>query len=168
MAITGGQLTSAFLTPQMQCYFEKKLSPLPSDEIRIRLEETLKFLNIATYFTCNIPVSQEIDDVWHYWILETKEYQKLCSVLQGRSFLHHSSNAYLECAGTRARITGLDESVEILATYVLNYGPFEERRARYWPFAAQLMDSLSWSIEQLNDWLLGAFRADWFGVELRR
>lgn len=167
MPITGTQLSSALLSPQMRCYFERKLSPVPPDEIRIRIEETLKFLNIATFFTCNIPVTQEIDDVWHYWILETREYQKLCSMLQGRSFLHHSSNAYLECSGAKAALANIDESVEILGTYVLNYGPFEKDRVHYWTFATQLMDSLSWSLEQLNDWLWEAFRADRIGAELR-
>lgn len=158
MPITNQQLTGAFLNPQMKCYFEKKLSALSSAEVGVRVEETLKFLNMATYFHCNIPVSKEIDDIWHYWILETREYEILCSKLQGRRFIHHSSNDYLacHCDDIQPNSNGLEQEVAMLATYVLNYGPFEKDRVKYWLFAAHLVDNHGWSVEQVNDWLSSA------------
>lgn len=156
MAITNQQLRDAFLNPQMKCYFEKKLSPLPSVEVGVRIEETLKFLNMAIYCNGSIPVSKEIDDIWHYWILETREYDKLCSALQGREFVHHSSNVYLKCQGGHVRQDDLEQDVAMLATYVLNYGPFEKERVKYWLFAAHLVDDCGWSVEKLNDWLTSA------------
>jgi hypothetical protein len=62
-------------------------TPQPSAEVYIRIEETLKFLNMATFCEGNIPVTQELDDIWHYWVLETREYAKLCVSLQGRDFI---------------------------------------------------------------------------------
>ena len=158
MTITNQQLQEAFLNPQMKYYFDKKLSPLPSAEVSIRVEETLKFLNMATYFHCNIPVSKEIDDVWHFWILETREYAQLCTKLQGRRFIHHSSNVYLNCCGqpNSKHENDLEEEAAMLGTYVLNYGPFEPDRIKYWVFAAHLVDACGWSVQQLNDWLLSA------------
>jgi hypothetical protein len=158
MAITNQQLRDAFVSPRMKCYFEKKLSPLSCAEVAVRVEETLKFLNMATYFHCNIPVSKEIDDVWHYWILETREYDKLCSMLQGRRFVHHSSNDYLECSSDDIRLQSndLEQEVAMLATYALNYGPFEKSRVKYWLFAAHLVDNHGWSVARLNDWLTSA------------
>jgi hypothetical protein len=154
MAITNRQLRNAFLSPAMKQYFLKKLSPLPTSEVCIRIEETLKFLNIAVYCNGNIPVSKEIDDVWHYWILQTREYSKLCSVLQGRKFLHHSSNDYLKHSDKKVGSKGnLTRNIAMLATYVLNYGPFERKRVRYWPLAAHLVEESGWTIEQLNRWL---------------
>jgi hypothetical protein len=155
MAISNRQLRDAFLRPQMQCYFERKLSPASCAEVAVRIEETLKFLNVATYFRCNIPVSKEIDEVWHYWILETTEYQELCSKLQGRRFIHHSSNDYLECQGqgTKTHENDLEQEVAMLATYVLNYGIFEKDRVKYWRFAAHLVENVGWTLDQLNDWL---------------
>jgi hypothetical protein len=70
-AISNRQLTDAFLSPQMECYFHKKLPDVPAVELLIRIQEALKFLNLATYCEGNIPVSQVIDDIWHLWILET-------------------------------------------------------------------------------------------------
>ncbi len=158
MKITNEQLRETFLNPQMRGYFEKKLAPLASDEVLVRIEETLKFLNIATYFHCSIPVSKEIDDIWHYWILETREYQQLCSKLQGQQFLHHSSNDYLRCQGEDSQVheNNLEEEVQMLATYALNYGPLQQDRLKYWPFASYLLKRNGWDVEQLNEWLASA------------
>jgi hypothetical protein len=154
MTITNQQLRDAFLTPQLKHYFEQKLSPLPCAEVCVRVEEALKFLNIAVYCHGNIPVSKEIDEIWHYWILETKEYQKLCSALQGRKFLDHSSNDYLKYFDKDIETRNdLTRDVAMLATYVLNYGPFEKKRMKYWPLAAHLVEKSGWSARQLNRWL---------------
>ncbi|MBO0696955.1 MAG: hypothetical protein J2P46_01045 [Zavarzinella sp.] len=155
MAISNRQLRDAFLTPPMACYFAKKLPALDPAELGIRIEEALKFLNIATYCRGSIPVSKEIDDIWHLWILETNEYDRLCRALQGGQFIHHSSNAYLNCCGAANPPPGdeLEHKVEMLGTYVRNYGPFQADRLRYWPFAAHLVDDVGWSLDQLNEWL---------------
>ena len=159
MAISNRQLRDAFLTPPMECYFAKKLPALDRAELAIRIEETLKFLNIAAYCRGNIPVSKEIDDIWHLWILETDEYERLCRVLQGRQFIHHSSNAYRNCRGDPVQGPGddLDEKVAMLGTYALNYGPFQPDRVKYWSFAAYLVDDVGWSLSRLNDWLARAW-----------
>jgi hypothetical protein len=124
----------------------------------VRVEEALTFPNIATYFYCNIPVSKKIDDIRHLWILETKEYEKRCAILQGRTFIHHSSSDYLECQGYDiiAHNNELEREVAMLVTYVINYGPFEVERTQYWLFAAHLIKNNGWSVEQLNEWLTSA------------
>jgi hypothetical protein len=45
----------------------------------------------------------------------------------------------------------LEQEVAMLATYVINYGPFEEERTRYWLFSAHLVKNNGWSVEQLNE-----------------
>ena len=154
LTITNGQLRDAFLTPQMLAYFEKKLVHLSAAEIGVRIEEALKFLNIAVYCEGDIPVTEEIDEVWHYWILETKEYERLCRKLQGRKFLHHSSNDYRKLFGhIFDEEADLASNIAMLGTYVLNYGPFEADRVKYWRLAAHLVDNQGWSVERLNAWL---------------
>lgn len=44
----------------------------------------------------------------------------------------------------------------MLATYVLNYGPFRKDRIKYWRLAAHLVDKCGWSVRQLNGWLASA------------
>lgn len=158
MPISNERLREAFLTPQMACYFARKLPGLDPAELTIRIEETLKFLNIAVYCSGNIPVTREIDDLWHLWILETREYERLCGLLQGRAFLHHTSNVYLDCCGEAVPSPRqeLEEKLAALAMYVKNYGPLRAERIRYWTFAAHLVDDCGWSLGQLNDLLAGA------------
>lgn len=156
MAISNQQLREAFLSPQMECYFHGKLPDVPVAELGVRIEETLKFLNMAVYCDGNIPVSQEIDDIWHYWILETREYERLCSLLQGGSFIHHSSNVFAECCGDGSPVppNEREQDVAMLAGYVLNYGPFEVDRVRYWRLADHLVRRCGMTVEQLNEWLM--------------
>jgi hypothetical protein len=139
----------------MRCYFERKLPEVTEAEVVVRIEETLKFLNMAVFCHGNIPVSQEIDDMWHLWILETREYETLCALLEGRRFIHHSSNVYAACAGEGASAleNDFEHDVATLANYVLNYGPFEADRIRYWPLAAHLVQTCGMRLEQLNAWL---------------
>lgn len=158
--ITNRQLRNAFLNPQMKYYFDKKLSPLPSDEIDSRIEEALKYLNMVIHCNGDIPVSREVDEVWHYWILETAEYEKLCAKLHGGMFLHHSSNDYAEYADEDAKNRRIDLhlGISILSSYVLNYGPFAEDRVQYWPLAVRLMERFDWTLSELNEWLGSAVR----------
>jgi hypothetical protein len=154
MPITGNDLRAAYLTPPMLHYFRKKLLDISEDELLIRIEETLKFLTIAHFSSSAIPVIREIDDIWHYWILQTQEYEELCRVLPSGKFIHHSSNAYLGFfdpnIGDRL---DLHADVKMLAIYVANFGPFAENRAKYWHLPAFLIGKRGWSVHELNDWL---------------
>jgi len=42
----------------------------------------------------------------------------------------------------------------MLALYVTNFGPFDERRARHWLLAHHLLQRCGWSLSELNGWLL--------------
>ena len=150
--ITNQQLRETFLTPNMKYYFGKKFPQLSSEEVDLRIEELLKYLNMAVYCNGDIPFSKEIDDFWHYWILETQEYQGLCDKLQGRKFFHHSSNDYAEFSDKDAKSRKIEpqRGVEILVAYVMNYGDFEEDRVIHWPFAAMLCQKFGWTVSELN------------------
>lgn len=154
MPITNQQLFDTFVSAPMLHYFQKKFSSLSQIELRARIEETLKFLAIGTFCSGCIPVSRDIDQIWHHWILQTEEYQALCLSLPGKTFIHHSSNDYIkyfdENVGKRDNLA-LD--VKMLALYTVNYGPFEASRVRYWLLASHLVSKRGWSVEQLNDWL---------------
>jgi hypothetical protein len=153
--ISNEQLRAAFLTPAMQHYFERKLAELSPGEVAARVEELLKFLNMTIHSHGAIPVSEEIDDVWHLWVLQTKQYSQLCRNLQGGRFIHHSSNDYEEYVDKdfRTRPADLQRAVAVLRSYVINYGPFDADRVKYWPLAAQLLHRLGWTVARFNEWL---------------
>ena len=153
--ISNEQLRASFVTPAMAYYFERKLAPLPKADVDARVEELLKYLNLAAHSHGGIPFSDEIDDVWHLWIMQTKEYMQLCMKLQGGKFIHHSSNDYEEYTDKdlRQRPVDLQRAVAMLRAYVVNYGPFAADRVRYWPLAGRVMEQLGWSVDRLNAWL---------------
>lgn len=158
--ITNEELRATFLSPAMKYYFDRKMAPLSSDEVNMRIEELLKYLNMATHSHGGIPFSPDIDDVWHYWIMQTKDYKLLCEKLDGGKFIHHTSNEYEEYfdRGVKQRPVDVQRAVSLLRSYVLNYGPFEQDRIRFWPAAEQVTQRLGWTAQQLNAWLEGASR----------
>jgi hypothetical protein len=168
MVITNQQLSDTYLSAPMLHYFKRKFSRLSGIELHERIEETLKFLAIATFCSGSVPVSREIDEIWHHWILQTQEYEELCLSLPGGTFIHHSSNDYIRYFDHN--IGGHDNlrlDVKMLAIYVANYGPFEASRVKYWLLASHLLGKCGWSIEQLNDWLSLAQdkEALWHGMQ---
>jgi hypothetical protein len=162
MAITGAELLEFYLAPQMEAYFLKKLSKSFSpDEIRVQIVELLKGLSI--YHNCKggIPFSEEIDEVWHLWILQTLQYAELCEKLPGKKFLHHSSVDYINKAipADDGREIEMFSSFEIerllsfFASYVYNFGSLEEPVMKYWPKAQLLQEAQDLSLQQFNDYL---------------
>ena len=153
--ITNETLRETFVSPAMKYYFDRKLAPLPSAQVDARIEELLKYLNMAAHSHGGIPFSDEIDDVWHLWIMQTKEYMQLCGKLQGGKFIHHSSNDYEEFNDKhiKERPVDLPRAVAILRAYYINYGPLEADRVQYWPVAAQVTQRLGWTADRLNEWL---------------
>jgi hypothetical protein len=153
-AITDQQLRAAYLDEPMLGYFRRKLPDVAESDLLVRIEETIKFLFIADECTGAIPVTREIDDVWHYWILQTQEYARLCESLPAGEFIHHCSNDYLVYFDPSVgQEDDLANGVRMLALYVENFGPFVADRAKYWRLAALLMSKFAWSMEELNDWL---------------
>ena len=138
----------------MAHYFTSKFADLPGDELHMRIEEALRFLFISHECKGSIPISKDIDEIWHAWILQTQEYMALCERLPTRTYIHHSSNDYLRffdpLVGER---DGLEHDVKMLALYVSNFGPFDERRAMHWLLPRHLLERLKWSVSDLNEWL---------------
>jgi hypothetical protein len=154
MMLSGEDLRAVYLPPSMLHYFHRKLPDLSEDELLARVEEALKFLAIARFCTSAIPVTKEIDDIWHYWILQTQEYEALCRALPGGEFIHHSSNAYLEYEDPEISTNwNVRADVEMLAIYVANFGPFSANRIRFWSLPAFLIEKRGWSLDDLNHWL---------------
>ena len=65
------------LPPKMEEYFYRKLVGELQEEIRVKLIEFLKFCLLYPQAKCNIPFNAEIDEIWHLWILQTRQYQEL-------------------------------------------------------------------------------------------
>lgn len=153
--ITNKELRDAFISPNIQYYLHQKLKPTDPEEVDVRTEELVKYLKMSIHFGGGIPFSESVDDVWHYWIMETEEYFKLCQNLHGKGYIHHSSNDFQEFTdkNIKSQRPDFDSILTFFVAYVLNYGPFDERRIKYWPLAEKLIEAFNWNVDQFNQWL---------------
>lgn len=88
-------LLERFLTPEMFVYFCQKSGLSPPETLR-RIAEMLKFLILVRNFPGNIIFGKEIDEIWHLWVLQTREYEMLCAALPGGEIRHHCAREYPE------------------------------------------------------------------------
>lgn len=154
--VTDDALLKKYVPPPMEAYFSRKLPDIHRGELRIRIVECLKFLTLFHFAPGEVFFSTEIDDIWHYWILQTREYADLCTTLPSGKFLHHSSFDYSverERHANRDLDRGIDRLVSFFASYVYNFGPMEEHRLQYWPALQMLMTVGEWNLTQVNAYL---------------
>lgn len=132
------------------------------DTIRSRIErddrtlneqviECLKYLAIVSMTPGRrIPVTPEVDDVWHELIVQTKPYSRLCADLPGGEFIHHESITpvvYAERVGGHEFVA---EFVQWIPDYVHNFGEFTEESAQHWTVCAFLRTTMGLSLDQIN------------------
>ncbi|MFI7099363.1 hypothetical protein ACIBK8_08390 [Streptomyces sp. NPDC050161] len=80
-----------------------------------------------------LPVEQEIDEIWHYLILQTREYRSLCEErLPGRFFIEHRSIAYEEYQQEPGRERAIEEALRWIPLYCREFGPFDEGALPHW------------------------------------
>ncbi|MET9064014.1 hypothetical protein [Streptosporangium sandarakinum] len=140
------------ITPRMQEIIEEDLPDRSQQDLEIQVEECLKFLYIASMSNgVFIPLTKEVDEIWHEMILQTKFYQELCASLPGQRFIHHESIGLTGYAG----IVGSGESVkkflEWLPKYMEHFGEFNERTAPYWVIVQFLRREIGMSLQEINE-----------------
>ena len=153
--ITDAELLGQFTTPQIMQYFFLKMPAVETRTLTLWAAELLKYLILVQFSPGRILFGKDIDNLWHFCILHTREYAQLCKNLPGGFFRHHSSNDYKETDSPRE--TPLDEAVErvlsFFISYYLNFGPLTAERLGCWPPLRMVMDETGWSLEELNDFL---------------
>jgi hypothetical protein len=161
MRLTDQELLGRHLSPDMEAYLARKFPALETEELHRRVAECLKGLTLMHLLPGDIPFSDEVDAVWHYWLLETAEYCELCMRLTGGEFLHHSSADYPPMQRAQAEQSPRDAVRRLLAffaLYVSRFGPIDERRLAYWPAFAALMELYGWDLTRANAVLLARGR----------
>ena len=175
-------LFERFFSPSLYTYFRVKRPEIDANEMRVRLTELLKFLILSHEFPGNILFGEELDDLWHLWIMQTREYEKLCRSLPGGRFIHHDSRdqpadtvVWAEVEHLVARmiaekkakgvaLAGADLSPQKLrenaerllsffASYVENFGQIQSEVVHCWPPLQRLMRRMDWSTDELNAFL---------------
>lgn len=147
------QLLSHYLTQEMEAYFYKKLSQENPQYIKMKICELLKYFSICHFSPGDIPFNSEIDELWHLWILQTREYSELMRKLPSGQFIHHSSYDYENNEEEQNEEQKINRQVSFLASYYYNFGEFTEGTIKFWPITACLMKVLNLSVADLNQYL---------------
>ena len=136
-------------------HFQKN-HQIPEDECLNRFTECLKYLYLVSACrdrVCNkfFPLTAEVDEFWHYLIIQTREYQDLCQKLPGGFFIHHRSISFREYqkeSGDRAKVAG--EFLGWIPLYVQYFGCFDDRNSPCWIPVSFLVSRVGMGLSELN------------------
>ena len=154
--ISDDALLRRFVSPQMMSYFQLKMPELSRDVLTRRVCELLKFLILVRFSPGRILFGKEVDEIWHFWILQTRQYAELCRKLPGKSFRHHSSTTYEQCLASPPQQDvgeAVERIVSFFISYYRNFGPLAEDHIECWPTLRQVMQEAGWDLVGLNDFL---------------
>jgi hypothetical protein len=145
------QVAPDFKWAAMNAHMRQKFDSLDEATFVLRYQELLKFLYLRSkYGKGFIPVTVEVDEMWHEFILQTQAYLDLCMALPGAHFIHHNSVALDEYADQRSQAEVITDLLDWIPHYIQTFGPFTEVAARYWMIVTFLQEDMELSLPQIN------------------
>lgn len=145
-----------YLPDAVYAVLGRRLPDRGPEELRLQTEECLKFLIIASESEpMFIPMTREVDEVWHELILQTYFYAQLCERLPGGRFIHHQTLEITDYATGSTRPDLATELISWIPAYVTRFGAFTPERARCWSVIQYFQDKHGFSLETLNSVGLG-------------
>ena len=94
-----------------------------------------------------LPVEQRIDEIWHYLLLQTREYRGLRERLPGGFFIHHRSvgyDDYRRQGPNRKQL--IAEALRWLPLYREEFGAFDEGALPHWTMVRFLHREMGFSL----------------------
>jgi len=143
------------LHTEVVVYFTAKTDH-PGDFVERQVLECLRYLYLVSAHQDQLagtflPVEQEIDEVWHYLILQTREYREFCTRLPGGFFIEHRSISYTEYADEAPRERTAAEALRWIPLYQAAFGPYDEGALPHWTMVRFLHEQLGMSMEQIGE-----------------
>ncbi|RDI48977.1 hypothetical protein [Nocardia mexicana] len=124
---------------------------------RVQVREAVRYLALVSAHPDELgglflPVEQAIDEVWHYLILQTREYTDLCeNRLPGGRFIHHRSISYADYGREQpSRETMIEQSLRWIPLYCARFGGFDADGARWWTMVRFLHDEMGYSLSDIS------------------
>jgi hypothetical protein len=97
-----------------------------------------------------LPVEQPIDEIWHYLILQTREYRTLCEErLPGGFFIEHRSCPYATYQQEPSREQLIEQSLRWLPLYRESFGPFDKAALPHWTMPRFLHGEMGLSLSDI-------------------
>ncbi|MEU5400711.1 hypothetical protein ABZ348_15635 [Streptomyces sp. NPDC005963] len=127
-----------------------------TEEVERQVVECMRYLYLISYYRTELsglflPVEQHIDEIWHYLILQTREYVELCEEkLPGRFFIHHRSIGYEDYAQEPGREQSIEEALRWIPLYCKEFGPFDEGALPHWTIVRFLHQRMEMSLEEIS------------------
>lgn len=135
----------------LNIHIRSRFEKYDDQEFNLYYDEFLKFIYLfSKYGGGHLPVSQKIDDVWHEFILQTKEYEDLCFKLPGKNFIHHKSGSFESYLDQSNIAEVVKEQVIILPRYVHHFGKFTNDVSSIWFIVHYLITHLDMSLDSIN------------------
>ncbi|MFG2141014.1 hypothetical protein [Streptomyces sp. NPDC048650] len=148
-------LLGAALHTEVVRHFDDKSPELPSEFVARQVTECLRYLYLVSRHRERLgglflPVEQDIDEIWHYLILQTREYRALCEErLPGRFFIEHRSIAYEDYQQEPGREQALEEALRWIPLYCREFGPFDEDALPHWTIVRFLHEQMGLSLTDI-------------------
>lgn len=128
----------------------------PHQETRAMLEEVVKFLFLVSKHKDELegkffPLTKDADDIWHFLIIQTREYYELCHNLPGQRFIHHRSISFLDYSSKKpSRQQVVRELLLFIPYYVKEFKGFVDSRAKHWKIISILLEEQHMTLSQVN------------------
>jgi hypothetical protein len=135
-------------------YFTKRTG-LSSEYVAQQITACLRYLYLVSKHPAQLsglflPVEQQIDEIWHYLILQTREYRTLCEErLPGGFFIEHRSCPYATYQQEPSRAQLIEQSLRWLPLYQASFGPFDEAALPHWTMPRFLRDEMGLSLADI-------------------
>ncbi|MEU5159460.1 hypothetical protein AB0G74_07600 [Streptomyces sp. NPDC020875] len=127
------------------------------EEIEREVLECLRYLYLVSRHRDQLgglflPVDQHIDEIWHYLILQTREYRDLCeNRLPGGFFVEHRSIGYEEYQQEPGRERTIEEALRWIPLYCWEFGAFDEGALPHWTIVRFLHERLEMPLAEIAD-----------------
>ncbi|MGW2231400.1 hypothetical protein [Streptomyces formicae] len=156
-APTAEELLGTALHDEVVRYFAEQPDAPDADVVTYQVRECLRYLYLVSRHPDRLgglflPVEQDIDEIWHYLILQTREYRELCEQrLPGGHFIHHRSISYDAYQADPGRETAAEEALRWIPLYTAAFGPFDADALPHWTVVRFLHDQLGLSLAEIAD-----------------
>ncbi|MFI0976043.1 hypothetical protein ACH4SP_03330 [Streptomyces sp. NPDC021093] len=154
-APTADGLLGTVLHDEVVRYFAAKPGAPAASVVTHQVRECLRYLYLVSRHPdwlggLFLPVEQDIDEIWHYLILQTREYRELCEQrLPGGHFIHHRSISYDAYQADPGRERAADEALRWIPLYTAAFGPFDADALPHWTVVRFLHDELGLSLAEI-------------------
>ncbi len=142
------------LRPEIFLLYYDQFKEIERSLLDNQIDECLKYLYLASTYEIFqgsfIPVGKEIDEIWHYLIIQTMDYGDFCKNLPGGKFIHHQSIHFTEFQKPRSREVVMETFLKWIAYYRHVFGPFTEESARCWVMVKFLTECFGYSLNRVN------------------